>query len=247
MQKGLFLTIFVGIIIFALSAYGLEISVGPSYSDLDLSGKVKYEVTEIDVEEDLGIGDDEPLGIALELKAGKHNFFVSYADVEFKGEKTINKTITFGDTTYAINTFVESQLKYTLYEVEYWYNLLKLGEELKFSLSPLFKVSVYDAEVTLKAGATEETYSEMLPVPTVGIVGDIEIGKYIGLFAKGSGIGYAGNVYLEYESFIRLKPISYLNLDIGYQGRGIDFEDDDNLIDIDIEGFFLRGLFRYEF
>jgi len=247
MGKKSLISIIIGGIIFALPTYALEISLGPAYSDLEISGTVKSEGTEIDLEEDLGMEGEEGVSPALELKLGKHNFLFCYDDVEFKGEKILTKTITFRDTTYAINTLVESQLKYALYELEYWYELLELEEGIKCSLAPLFKISVYDAEVSLKGGGVEKSYDQVLPILTIGFLSEVGLTEYLSVGFKGCGIGYSGDKYFEYEGFLKISPVEYFNLEVGYANRCVDFSKSEDLIDIDIEGLFVKGFFKYEF
>jgi hypothetical protein len=197
----------------------------------------------------LGLDNDKPVGVSLHLEAEKHHLDFAFASVEFSGTKTLNRTITFKNQTYNVNTSVESTLEYNLYEAQYYYNLIdfKKGENFGVAFSPLFKVSIYDASVDLKAAGVSATYSETIPIPTIGALGEIDFTKHLSLLGQISGIGFSGDTYLEYKSVLRIKPLKYFNFDVGYKGANIEFSQSDNLIDIDAKGLYLQGAFVYKF
>lgn len=233
---------------FSASAYGWEITAGPTYQDFELSGKVKSDGTEIDAESDLGISDDDPIGVNVRIDHNKHHLSFDYASFDFSAVKTLIRTIQFKNKNYNISTSVTSKVEYDLYEAQYYYDLLEFErDDWGFSLAPLLKVSIYDANLNLKSIANDEAYSETLPVPTLGLAGQIDITKYISLLAQGSGIAYSGDNYVEYKGVVRIKPMKYLSFDVGYKGAQLDYSDSNDLIDIDVEGVFLEGAFVYEF
>jgi hypothetical protein len=246
-MKKIYLIIFM-LLFFSASGYAIEISVGSSYQDLDLSGKVKSNGTEIDIEDHLGIGDDEPMGMNARLQLGGHNLVLDLVSVDFSGAKTLTEQIEFEGQTYAVSTDVESKLEYDLYEAQYHYDLFKFNlAGWGVCVSPLFKVSYYEASVSIKGGGNDESYSETLPLPSVGAVGQINATKYLSLLAQINGIDYSGDSYMEYKAILRIKPIVYLNLDIGYKGTEFDYSDGDELLDLDIKGLFFQTSFVYSF
>ena len=232
----------------ALPAYALEISGGANYQDLDFSGKVQSEGTRIDLKNDLGIKADEPVGFNLRLDAKRHHFCFDYASIKAEGAKVLSQSIDFQGQTYLITTYVESKLEYDLFEAQYNYDLIDLKwANWGISLGPLFKVSVYDASVNLSGGGFNESYAETLPLPTLGLVGELEATKYLSFLAQANGIGYSGNTYIEYKALLRLKPFKYFNFDIGYKGMQVDYSDDNDLLDLEVKGLLLQGNFVYKF
>jgi len=245
--KKIFLTIFIALF-FATYSYAIEISVGPNYQDLDLSGKIKSNGTEIDIEDHLGIGDDEPMGMNARLKLGRHNLILDLVSVDFSGAKTLTEEIEFEGQTYAVNTDVESKLEYDLYEAQYHYDLFKFNlAGWGVCVSPLLKVSYYELSASIKSGVNDESYSEALPLPSVGAVGQINATKYLSLLAQINGIDYSGDSYMEYRTVLRVKPFAYLNIDVGYKATEFDYSDSDELLDLDIEGPFFQCSFVYSF
>ena len=246
-MKKTLLIIFI-LLFFSASIYAIEISVGPNYQNLDLSGKIKSNGTEIDIEDQLGIGDDEPMGMNARLKVGRHNLVLDLASVDFSGAKTLTEQIQFEGQTYAVSTYVESKLEYDLYEAQYHYDLLKFNlAGWGVCVSPLFKVSYYEASVSIKGGGNDESYSEALPLPSVGAVGQINATKYLSLLAQINGIDYSGDSYIEYKTILRIKPLAYLNIDVGYKATEFDYSDSNELLDLDIKGSFFQSSFVYRF
>ncbi len=221
----------------------VEIAGGFNYFDASLDGKVKSEGIKINVKDDLGLKDDNVEGGFLKIGLGKHHFLFNFSDFEFKGANTLSRQITFRNKTYTINTYVESKLEYSLYEFLYYYDLLKL---CAVKISPLFKVSLYDAEVNIKGGGNDESYSENLPLPTIGLRAQADF-KYIALFSQVNGIGYSDASYIEYIGGVILKPLKYLRVMLAYKGTNVDYENDENLIDIDVDGFFAQIGVYYKF
>ena len=241
--------VFIFVLFFlALPAYALEISGGANYQDLDFSGKVQSEGTRIDFKNDLGIEADEPVGFNLRLDAKRHHFCFDYVSIKAEGAKWLSQSIDFQGQTYAADIYLESKLEYDLFEAQYNFDLIDLKwANWGISLGPLFKVSVYDASVNLSGGGFNESYAETLPLPTLGLVGELEATKYLSFLAQANGIGYSGNTYIEYKALLRLKPFKYFNFDIGYKGMQVDYSDDNDLLDLEVKGFLLQGNFIYKF
>ncbi|MFC1804306.1 hypothetical protein ACFLZ3_00535 [Candidatus Omnitrophota bacterium] len=230
------------------TAWALEISAGPSYQDLDISGNAQSAGTRLDLEDDLGLGDDKAVGVNVRLDGKKHHFSFDYASFEFSGSKILTRSIDFQNKTYSISVAVETKLEYNLFEAQYQYDLLHLGDdELGVSLAPLLKLTVYDASLNLQGGGNNETYSEILPLPSAGVAAELDCTKYLSLLAQINGIGYAGDTYIEYRAVARLKPHKFVNIDIGYKGIKVDFSHSDDLLDLDINGLLLQGSFVYKF
>jgi len=236
------------LLLLTLPAYALEISGGANYQDLDFSGKVQSGVTQIDLGHDLGIEADEPVGFNLRLDTKRHHFCFDYASIKAEGAKTLEWDIQFQGQTYNISTYVESKLEYDLFEAQYNYDLIDLKwANWGISAGPLLKVSIYDANVNLSGGGFNESYAETLPLPTLGLVGELEVSKYLSLLAQANGIGYSGDTYIEYKAILRLKPFKYFNFDVGYKGMQVDYSKDNDLLDLKVKGLLLQGNFVYQF
>ena len=227
-------------------AHGLDVSAGGTYLDLDLSGKVQSDGTVIDVESDLSIDGDQSLAGFLRLDGDRHHLSFSFMSIEYKGDSVVQRDIVFGNQTFSLSTRVQSSLEYSLYEIQYQYDLLNL--EI-LSVSPLIKVDVFDAEVRLRdsTGATDERYDESLPVPTVGINARLEMSDYVYVSAQFNGIAYDSNSYIEYGGTVGIEPFPFLFVETGYKRRNLDFDDGNDLIDIREDGWFVGAGLIFEF
>ncbi len=250
----IFLLLLAGGIFFFISTvksvYAVEISVGASYTDFELSGKAKYKGTKIDIEKDLAVGGNKSAGGILRIDSERHHLTLEFTSVEFGGSKSISEEFKFNDKTYTVNAQIDSKLEYDILEIQCHYDLLDLENEmLGFSLAPLFKVAVYDAALKIKSSTLgyDETYSEILPLPTVGLLTQLNFTKYLNFSAQVNGIEYEGNSYFEYRALLEIKPMEGFSIGVGHKGVNMDYSDGDDLLDMDIEGLFAQAVLSYKF
>ncbi len=241
------------VLLFAVAAYAFEISAGPTYQDMEISGKVRSNIIsgtniDIDIKNDLKISDDDAAGVNVTLIVGKHQISADLASFEFSGANNLTRNVTFKGQTYTAGTYVQSKIKYDLYEVQYQNNLIDLGiSDIGITLGPVFKVSVYEASVQLQGGGNNEKYEETLPVPSIGLAAGVELTKFLSASAQATGVGYSGDTYIEYKALLCIKPIESLSFDIGYKGIDLDFSDGNDLLDLESNGPYFRGAFVYKF
>ncbi|RKY32211.1 MAG: hypothetical protein DRP74_03005 [Candidatus Omnitrophota bacterium] len=196
----------------------------------------------------MGIGSEGVIGYNLRLDAGKNHLGLDYASLEAEGANTLSRDIEFNGQTYSASTHVESKLKCELLEIQYYYDIITLQwENWGIDLASLFKVNIYEAEVSIKGGGYDETYSETLPLPTVGIAGQLNATRYFSVLGQVNGIGYSDDTYLEYKALLRIKPAPFFNFDLGYKGIQLNYSDSNNLLDLDVEGFLMQGAFIFKF
>ena len=241
-----------GIIVLLItsSGYALEISGGSIYTKFELSGKIKSEGTDIDMEKDLGMEDEESWGGFFEIDGKRHHLLASLSTQKFEGSKILEAPFEFRNKTYPASTRVDSKIEYNLYELQYHYDLLDIENRiLGFSLASLFKVSVYEIDANIKDSSFgyDETYQETLFVPTIGFLIRTNLTKFLNLTAQASTIEYSGDSYTEYKAFLEISPIESIGLGIGYEGRKVDYAEKLDLIDIESKGAFAQLRFLYKF
>lgn len=122
----------------------------------------------IDMEGDLGL--DRDLSLARldgYYRLGrKHRIGFGYFTLERAAQRAIDKKITYGDTTYLINTLIESKLKNTITQIGYMYSLRQTD---RFEVSGTFGIHWLDIQSRI-SGATVETSSSNIagPLPLIG-------------------------------------------------------------------------------
>jgi len=178
--------------------------------------------TTTDMKEVLGVGTRSYPSVEAYFGAGRHHLSAMYTPISYTGETTLVQPVVFRGVTYNPGTWVETDLKVRMVDVEYQFDLLNLENVLAgFSLGPIVKVKYLDGEARLNApavlgGDQKETFG--IPVPMVGL------GAHVGLLAnilearaKVTGIGYSGNWFLEALADLSWTPFPFLDIHGGYK------------------------------
>ncbi len=210
-----------------------------SYWNSDVSGDAATNGDVVDLENDLDLSSDDNANVTLYFEHPVPllpNVRVNYTSLELDGEGELSANF----DGIALGTTVQSdleldQLDLTLYYevLDNWVNLdLGLtvrdlsGELTVRDTAGVFAVSETEIDAVVPMGYLAARFD--LPFTGVSVGGDI------------NGIAYSGdavydlNVYGQYE-------LSLLQLRAGYRQLTIDYEDDDDKLDVDIDGPFLSA------
>jgi hypothetical protein len=130
----------------------------------------------IDAEDDLGLDRDLSLvRVDGYYRLGrKHRLQFGYFTLKRDAVRTIDRDITFGDTTFQINAQVESEFKNSITEIGYMYSLHQTDQ---FEVSGIFGIHWLDVQSRLRGdtgGGVIEISSNNAegPLPLIGI--DVE-------------------------------------------------------------------------
>lgn len=211
--------------VFTTQTHAIEIGVRGYYWFPDLRAQLKVDKeglpgTEIDVKDELNIGDESFPSVEVYGGIGKHHFSLMYTQFHYSGDRKIGRDINFAGKTFSAGTFVESDLETKMLDLEYQYDLLNMENVLAgFSLGVIGKIKYFDGEAMLKSskyGEVKETFAA--PVPMVGI------GAHIGILAnilearaKITGIGYSGSIFYDALADISVTPFPLLDIHAGYR------------------------------
>ena len=179
--------------------------------------------TQVNLKDDLGIGNESFPSIEAFAGIGKHHVSVMYTQFHYSGSKYITKSVNFAGKTYSANALVESDLKTKMLDLEYQYDLINLENILAgFSIGIIGKIKYIDGEAGMKSSTpgsqfnVNETFTA--PVPMLGI------GAHIGLIknilearVKAAGMGYSGNVFYDALADISVTPFPFLDIHAGYR------------------------------
>ncbi|MBE7415284.1 MAG: hypothetical protein HS130_08660 [Deltaproteobacteria bacterium] len=120
------------------------------FSDID--GNIRFADggtgTEIDLVNDLGVGDEDFFDARITLELGSHRLRYGFMPLKWEGRNTITRNITFGDQTYSASTDVESELRIDYHRLGYQYNII---DTLDNHLGVIFELKYFDTEAQLKA------------------------------------------------------------------------------------------------
>jgi len=147
--------------------------------------------TDINLEDDLGF--DPNLTVARidghYWFNERHRFDGTYFDLNRSAEHRIDRTIDFGDKTYAINTAISAQQEFNIFKLDYTYAFLAPERGFLGITGGLY---VSKSKYTLNAGTVATTESEDLtaPLPVIGLRGDYSVTDKITLGGAWEWFGF---------------------------------------------------------
>jgi len=126
----------------------------------------------IDLDQNLGLGKAE---FAHEIQAYLHlpivgTFTAGAWFADYKGERWLTESITFGEETFSASTRVESELQLAVGYLSYEFDLsFSLGEVAKFEVGPLAGIRVVAAEGSIDNEFASGKESGEGGLPVVGV------------------------------------------------------------------------------
>jgi outer membrane protein len=230
----------------SLPSYGFDFGARGYYWRPDFSGEVQVDDnsiigTTIDAENDLGMDDESYPTIEVFFGLGNHHLTLSYTKPDYSGKNNIARNIVFNGQTYTSNTFVESDLKFQMLDLEYQYDFINLEKFLAgFSLGVLAKAKYIEGEARLQAASLgyDEKETFKVPVPMLGL------GLHVGLLAdilearvKGAGVIYSGSTFYDAQADLSFTPIPFVAIHGGYRAMKLKIDDiSDVSADIEFKG-----------
>lgn len=229
----------------ALPAGAFELGARGSYwfPTMKATLKAGSSGTEINVKDDLGIGDSNTYSVEAFTGIGNHHLALSYTPLDYSASKNITKTINFNNRNYVVGSDVNTDLHLKMFDAEYRYDLLNFENILAgFSVSLIGKIKYLDGEAKMNsttAGEQKQTFG--VPIPMIGA------GLHIGLIknllearAKAAGIGYSGNYFIDALADVAVTPFPFTRLSAGYRYLKIKIDNvSDTYGDLDFYGPYL--------
>ncbi|MFH1622555.1 MAG: hypothetical protein ABIA97_05480 [Candidatus Omnitrophota bacterium] len=204
--------------------------------------------TDMDLEDDLGVGDDNLPEARLIWNIGPNSMLrAAYTQVSYGGDKNIEKTIYFNGNTYALGTNVSTDLDVDYFRLGWAWQFLNIGDD-KVKAGPLLEVKAFMVDMSLDAPSIGVSEAEdfIIALPTFGGIVDIDIGEKFSLFAEASGLPSADyGHFFDTEIGIKFIPLKNFTIVAGYRVIDIELEDDDSYGELDMKGPFFGATFRF--
>jgi hypothetical protein len=206
-------------------AHAIEFGARGAYWFPKLSGTVESTTsgspnTPIDLNSTLGIGDENfPFGEAF-LRAGRVTLRVGYSQVKYDALTRLPQTIVFNGQTYDVSDNVASTLDLKMLCGEVQYDILRPDIAVAgFNLGLLLRVMYVDGKMQLSsvtAGTTVQDFNA--PIPLVGAALGVGFLKdLIRVDARGVGMAYSGNHFLDSDAYASVTPLPFFRLQGGYR------------------------------
>ena len=229
----------------ALPAGALEIGARGYYwfPTLKATLKAGSSGTEVNIKDDLGIGDSNTYSVEAFAGLGNHHLTLSYTPLDYSGSKNITKTINFNNKNYVAGSGVNTDLRLKMLDAEYRYDLLNFENILSgFSINLLGKVKYLDGEAKLNstaAGEQKQTFGVAVPMIGAGLhVG--MIANILEARAQAAGIGYSGNYFVDALADVAVTPFPFMRISAGYRYMKIKIDNvSDTYGDMDFYGPYL--------
>jgi opacity protein-like surface antigen len=178
--------------------------------------------TDIDLKDDLGLGNKSfPSGRVIWHTGPGSNLFLDYVWSKDTSEKTLEKTITFRDTTFDIGARVSSELKFQIFNLGWiWQFIRTSGGGVR--LGTLLNVRAARISLSLDGQLNDLSQSASrsytAPLPSLGFALDMNPHKAVTLYLYSSGLpttvyGY----FLEGEAGLNIKPLKNFSISAGYR------------------------------
>jgi outer membrane protein len=243
MKKNLFAalgTLILFTIFYTPSVFALGFGVQANYWIPTFNGDLRVDKngitgTEIDIKNDLGVGNENIPGAEAFFSMGNHEIRLSYSRIDLSGAKTLGKDIVFDGKTYDAAAYVESDLKVNMIDFAYQYKFLNFENILAgFSIGIIGQLKYLDGEARLHSTTMGPTFDNKenlhVPIPMIGL--GAKIGILAGILearAKFAGMGYSGSFFYDALADISLTPFPFLSLHGGYRAMSLKI---DNVSDI---------------
>lgn len=211
-----------------------------SYWDSDLSGQATDNGDVVDVENDLNLDSDSNANASLYFEHPVPllpNVRLNYTLIEQTGRGQLGAD--FGGIFVGSGLDVRSDLDLEQLDLTLYYEVLDNWVNLDLGLT----ARDLDGELTVQEiGGTQASKTEVDAVLPMGYVAarfDLPLtGVSVG--AEGNFVSYSGDSLHDFNAYGQWE-IAVLQLRAGYRQMSIDYEDDDESLDVEIDGPFISA------
>lgn len=177
---------------------------------------------DVDLNSDLGLGKDKTTpGFFLDYQGPRFAFQLSNGAAEYRGDRTVNRTVTVNGTAYSAGTRVQSRVKLASVDGIWTIKFLRESDAwLGFDLGA--QVWTLDLDATgVPTGGPSVTASTRVtvPIPQIGLSGGSR--GYNGAVESKAYVHYLGYKQARYTLYgvdVRIFPVSWFGLRAFYEG-----------------------------
>jgi hypothetical protein len=230
--------------------YTINFRLAPWYAQPSGNATLGSLGTDVDVDDDLGIGDSEiiPSGSA-NLRLGRHDLWFDALVIDKSDSNVLQRTITFGSITVPVGRPVRSEIDMQLYDLRYGYSFFDQARH-GFRLGPTIGVAYldFDVKITDQTTSSTDSLSESLPIPRLGLQGSVPFGNFE-LGAKVAGL------YVEYGDFegytiegdisLAWRPFRNVGLVGGYRVISADIDHNSDNFNVMFQGPYIGAELRF--
>ena len=224
------------------------VSLKGGYHKLEASGDVGVGGDVVDIEDDLGIDDDDGFFAEAALQLGAFRLFTSYQPISFSGSTVLTRDIDFNGETFVEGSSIDSDLDIDIYEGGLAWFLINLDDQpVRIQFGPEVAVKYIDTKVEVRDRALglQESESVGVPIPSLGARARIAFADYLGVVGRVGYLSYDGNSLTDIDVQVEYSPIPLVGIYAGYRYLDMDIDEDDLLLDAEFSGPHAGALIRF--
>ena len=202
------------------------------------SGEVRSGISTVDLEDDLGLDDDDNVILYAALEHGVPllpNVRAQYYTLDVDAGKTLSRTIEFNGDVFNLSDSVNTTVDLTQTDAVLYYELLDNVVSLDLGLAiSLVEGSIEVASLSEQASAD---FDEVVPMLYAAVRADLPFtGLSVG--AQAQGISYDDNTLIGFDAKIAYESNVGLGIEVGYRAVQVELDafDEVNLAQIDVNG-----------
>lgn len=202
------------------------------------SGDVRSGISNVDLEDDLGLDDDDSVILYAALEHGVPllpNVRAQYYTLDVDADSTLSRTIEFNGNVFNLSETVSTVVDLTQTDVVLYYELLDNVVSLDLGLAiSLVEGSIEVASLSEQASAD---FDEVVPMLYAAVRADLPFtGVWVG--AQAQGISYDDNKLIAFEAKIAYESSLGLGFEAGYRAVQVELDafDEVDLAKIDVNG-----------
>jgi len=218
------------------TVFGIYVGVGTWQQEY--SGDVVSGISSVDIEDDLGLDDDDN---AIFYAAFEHgvpllpNIRVQHFSLDVDGRSVLSRTIEFNGQVFPITDAVSTVVDLSQTDAVFYYELLDNVVSLDLGLA----ISRLEGELEVASSFDRASadFDEVIPMIYVKARVDLPLtGLWAGVEAQ--GISYDDDSLLEFNAQLGYESDIGLGIEVGYRAVQIEFDafDDVDNAEIDVSG-----------
>lgn len=189
--------------------------------------------TDIDLESLLGLSDEETLAnLDVIYRIGTyHRIEFGYLGADRSGQKTLERTIEFGDQVFPAGTTIHTSFDTSIYRLGYAYSLIN-DPQKELGVMGGVHYSKFKTEVVESDSGQREVSNAATPLPVIGLHGSVALGQKSRLGAR---IQFFRMDFHSYEGSLNFATLDWqrrfgesLRLGIGYNYYAFNLESREN-------------------
>jgi len=224
------------------------VSLKGGYYKLNPSGDIGVKGDVVDIEDDLGIDDDDGFFAEAALHLGDFRLFASYLPISFSGSSILSMDLDFNGETFFEGRRIDSDFDIDIYEAGLAWFLINIDDlPLRIQVGPEMAVKYIDTRIEMKDKGFDLQDSESVgvPIPSLGARARIAVADCLGVVGRTGYLKYKGNSLTDVDVQIEYSPVPMVGVFAGYRYLDMDIDEDGLVLDASFSGPHAGALIRF--